>query len=263
MLLASLVMSASMPAAAAYSWAFDSTSQCAIVGGNGNGTTCTVTSAGPSVTATAYANTVGSGSNTDLYTLETGYMSVYSGSGLGIKNRDACSLPGAAANCDVNEGVSPEHAIDNNERYEMVLLNFSTASKLTNLSIGWKGADSDMTVLAYTGTGACASTHTCSSSLTGKKYSDLTNFGWSLIGHYGDVAVSALTGVNGGNISSSYWLVGAFNPLVNGSTLGWQGNDAIKLKSIAAEVPAKVPEPASLLLVGLGLAAASRFSRRT
>ncbi|GAA5178104.1 hypothetical protein GCM10025771_16720 [Niveibacterium umoris] len=209
-----------------------------------------------------YSNTNGSGANSDLYTLETGYMGVYSG-GIGEHNKDGCS---SGSSCDVGDLYSsaPEHAIDNDQRYDSVLLNFGTSVKLNSLSIGWKGTDSDMTVLAYTGTGTCVATSTCSATLAGKKYSDLTNSGWSLIGHYADVALNAVTGINGGNVSSSYWLIGAFNPLVGGSTTGFDSfrNDAIKLKSIAADVPGKVPEPASLLLVGLGLAAAARFSRR-
>ncbi|MCX9157748.1 PEP-CTERM sorting domain-containing protein [Niveibacterium sp. 24ML] len=259
-LAAAILVTTSLPAAAAYSWSFDTTTKCAVVGG----TSCTVSSSGPSVTATTYSNSGGSGADTSLYTLETGYMSVYSGSGLGEKNRDACGLSGAAANCDVSEGNSPEHAIDNNERYDSVLMNFGASNKvaLTSLSIGWKGADSDMTVLAYTGTGACVAAGNCSSSLSSRKYSDLTNRGWTLIGHYADVAANAITGINAGNVSSSLWLIGAFNPLVGGDP-GWNvGNDAIKLKTIAGDVPGKVPEPASLLLVGLGLIAACRAGRR-
>lgn len=254
-----VLFGASLPAAAAYSWAFDSgAGKCSVP--NTTTTSCTVTSTGPTVTATMYSNTNGSGSNADLYTLETGYMGVYSG-GIGEHNRDGCS---SGSTCDVGDlySAAPEHAIDNNQRYDSVLLNFASSVKLNSMSIGWKGTDSDMTVLAYTGTGTCTATGTCSSSLAGKKYADLTSFGWSLIGHYGNVAVDAATGINAGNVNSKFWLIGAFNPLVNGSTLGWGRDDAVKLKSIVADVPTSVPEPASLALVGLGLAAISRLRRR-
>lgn len=259
-LAAAILLTSSLPAAAAYSWSFQSGSGCSVP--NQTTTSCTVTSGGQSVTATMYANTNGSGANPDLYTLETGYMGVYSG-GIGEHNKDGCS---SGSSCDAGDvySAAPEHAMDNDQRYDSVLMNFgATKIKLTSLSIGWKGTDSDMTVLAYTGTGTCVATNTCSSSLASKTYGDLTNRGWSLIGHYADVATNAITGINAGNVSSNLWLIGAFNPLVGGDP-GWsKGNDAIKLKAIAGDVPGKVPEPTSLLLVGLGLVAAYRVGRRS
>ena len=123
-------------------WNFNAGANCA------NAATCfgnarTYTPAGqPTVSANSWANTVGA-ANTAL---ETGYLASWSG-GLGMYNRDY------ANGTDANEHSSPEHAIDNNGRFEMVLLSFSQMVELQSMRIGWKGADSDMSVLAYTGIG--------------------------------------------------------------------------------------------------------------
>ena len=229
-----------------------------------NATETGVTVGGITQTTTGWANTNGSGANVDGYALEaqTGRLAAYPG--IGMNNLDAC---GTQLYCDVNEGISPEHAVDNNERYEMLLLSFSSKVKLTKITTSYGSPDSDMTVLAYTGTGA--------PTLTGLTWSTLGS-GWAVIGNYG---TSALT--TGGTTlalnttqSSTYWLIGAYNPLAGGTTNGLTlGDDSIKFLSVDACVPGapgctttttQVPEPGSLALFGLaaiGMAALRRRQR--
>lgn len=172
----------------------------------------------------------------------------------GIYNADACS---SGSYCDLNENDSPEHAIDNNQRYDMALLSFSSVVKLTQMKLGWAPYDSDVTVMAYTGSGA--------PSLVGKTYGQLAAAlsGWTVVGNYSNIGTATAT-INGGGVFSSYWLIGAYNPLVSGANTGAMlsdGFDYVKLASVSGctqgstgcNPPSKVPEPGSLALMGIGL----------
>ena len=182
-----------------------------------------------------------------------GYFVQYGG-GLGINNRDGCS---SGSTCDVGDlaSLAPEHALDNDQRNEMVLLTFSQAVKLTNAKFGWIGTDSDYTVMAYTGSGAPAS-------LTGKAWGAL-GAGWASIGNYSDAVLNANSSINAGGTYSSYWLIGAYNAAANptGGGVTGTGADYLKLYSVSGCVsgttgctpPGKVPEPGSLALFGLAL----------
>lgn len=237
------------------------------------------------VTATAWSNTNNGTSGTSNaargsnsltgsanYALQTAYLNVYSG-GLGVKNQDAS---GNTLYGDYNDGASPEHSMDNNQRYDSVLFNFSNAVDLNSVTIGWSQTDSDVSVLAYTGTGACVGSGTCTSNASGIKYADLVNYGWSLIGQYANLAVNTAKSINAGNVASSFWLIGAANSLVGGTTDG--NTDYVKLLALAGDkytptcTPGTpgcggggngVPEPGTLLLLGAGLLGLSRVRRGT
>lgn len=193
-------------------------------------------------------------------------LRLYTG-GLGINNLDGCT---SGSGCDVGDvaNTAPEHAIDNNQRYEMVMLSFGSGQKvnLTNVKFGWTGTsnytggDSDYTVLAYTGATPF------SGSLAGATWGSLLSSGWQLIGNYNDALTNENRSLNsaGGSsagIYSSFWLIGAFNPLNNSAQTG--GYDYLKLSAVTGNVctpgtpgcggGGKAPEPGSLALLGLGL----------
>lgn len=180
----------------------------------------------------------------------------------GIYNADACS---SGSYCDLNENISPEHAVDNNQRYDMALLSFSSVVKLTQMRLGWYSNDSDVTVMAYTGAGA--------PSLVGKTYGQLAAAlsGWTVVGNYSNIG-TLTANINAGGVFSSYWLIGAYNPLVSGSNTGSMlsdGFDYVKLASVSGCVqgstgcnpPSKVPEPGSLALMGIGLLGLMRMRK--
>lgn len=172
----------------------------------------------------------------------------------------------------------PNHAMDNSGYSESMLFSFTGpgASPLSvvlkQIGIGWAGLsngyDSDITVLAYTGANPMQ--------LAGKKYSDLLGLGWQLIGNYANIASNTSVTINTpiGNaapISSSYWLVMAYNSVFNTGTGNGKATDAnssttglsscsssstcdyAKLLSVYGDKPStqtQVPEPSTLLLLG-------------
>ena len=72
-----------------------------------------------------------------------------------LTNQDGPNGPGAGDGSE-RDSDAPEHAIDNNDRKDSMLLTFGSAVNLTHLQIGYRSGDSDMTVLAFTGGIACA-----------------------------------------------------------------------------------------------------------
>jgi hypothetical protein len=233
-----------------------------------------VTSGGVAETTTGWANTNGTGVSpvtaTSLYTLEQqtapGNMELYAG-GLGINNLDGCgsAATGTAGqggtSCDVADlaSIAPEHAIDNDQRNEMALLQFGTKTRLTTATFGWTGADADVSVMAWMGSGAPPS-------LTGATWGALPS-GWTTVGNYTTLAHNSTSdqtlAINSGGIVSSYWLIGAYNALAAGTkdTTGalMDGNsDYVKIKAVTG----KIPEPGTLALLGLGLVGFFYTSRR-
>jgi len=225
------------------------------------GNTISKTSGTVMVTAQAWANTndgtVGSlGSNSsdaakitaeNAYKLETAYLNVYSG-GLGVKNQDAS---GSSSVGDQNDGTSPEHATDNNQRYDSVLFKFDSAIDLNSVTIGWWTVDSDISVLRYNGVGDA-------SNQAGKTYAQLLTSGWSLVSQ--NASSTATTKNLDGSATSSYWLIGAANSLL-GTTMDGTG-DYVKISTIAGTKANGAPEPGTMLLMGAGLLGLARMSRR-
>jgi hypothetical protein len=226
------------------------------------------TQGGITASASGWSNTVGSAN----VLLDSAYITLNGSSGLGVRNNDCsgfANCTGGTSGRDANEGVSPEHAIDNNGRVDSILFSFTDKVNLTSFSAGWVSTDSDFTVLAYTGAGNPAS-------LANQSYAGLLSNGWSLIGNY-------LAGSSAGahdftnSTYSSYWLIGALNTMVGGDS-SKAGNDNFKLISLAGctcdNAPpgtpgcstggggGGVPEPGTLLLMGAGLLGLTRFNVR-
>ena len=188
------------------------------------------------------------------------------GSGVGIVNVDGCgfsytpSRVAQTATCDTAEGSAPGGALDNDQRYEMILLSFGAKVSLTALNLGYVNTDSDMTIMAYTG-GGNALTDLQSGLKTwsdfgagGTSATTAGTLGWKALANFdGDTSQGASAGnriIVSNGIASSYWLIGAYNPLANpnGGTLN--GFDYMKVASVSGNV---VPEPGSLALLAAAL----------
>lgn len=266
-------------AAAATSWTL--TGGGSETGALAAGNTRSYTASGNTLTVSAWSNTKNSTTAADAY-IEKAYLASYSG-GLGVTNRDGASGGGDTYEGTIAQTSVPGHTMDNELRYDSMLFDFGAGKsfQLKSVTVGWWQTDSDLTILAYTGTG----TPTFTGSGASQGYSSLLGSGWSVVkssagttgtAHYANAAnggvaqSSTATGykplpVNDLNISARYWLVGALNTLVqalpSGATVG-TGNDYVKIAGVGGDFR-RVPEPAGFMLLGAGLAGLLIYRRRS
>ncbi len=191
------------------------------------------------MTASAWGSTSYAG------TLQTAWIGDYNPNGLGITSREGGT--NNELNASNNPNAPSEHAVDNLGSYESMLFTFNSAVTLNNVAIGFAGADSDATVLVYTGTGDPTV------GLSTRTYSDLVSAGggWQIAGNLLNMATGAGGNAFSSTASSKYWMVGAYMAIGSqASQTSLVGNDAFKISGITV-TPTVVPEPSSIALVAL------------
>lgn len=149
-------------------------------------------------------------------------------------------------------GTNGNHAMDSNDgSTDMLLLSFSTTQVLRSVVMGWSGTDGDFQVLACTTASLCSSAPT----IAGRNAASLLSNGWSLVTTVnapgGGFVPDQSFAVNSGSVSSSYWLISAYNSSFGGTSLGSVG-DSLKVMGVTSR-PNGVPEPGSLALAGMAL----------
>lgn len=229
----------------------------------------------PAVQATAWSNTDTNGGllTGDSRKIDDAYLAVWSG-GLGVVNKaEATGSYGSTPTVG-----QPNHAMDNAGQYDSILLSFDSKVVLSGVSIGWPDSttyDTDITVLAYTGSATTAQTP---DNLT---YAQLVTNGWTLVGHYSNADIAPQSSdpalpINSQGVSSKYWIVAAYNTLVGGSTSSVTGcpatsggtsctknDDYMKILGVTASTPGgKVPEPSSAMLLLAVIGAGGWVARR-
>lgn len=191
------------------------------------------------LTVTAYSDTGTSGALKAAKVVQNPGWTTSSGSkvstnGLGVQANSSDILP-----LDTSSGGYTDS----------LLFSFGKDITLQSLTAGWiNKAPSEFSVYQYIG-GIGGD-----SSLAGKTYKGLSS--WKLVENSKFDSANTPTGVNSSGLSSSKWLIAAYNSSTTGNT-----SDAMVLLCIAGDAVGKVSEPSGMLLLGtaaLGMLAMRR-----
>jgi hypothetical protein len=236
--LAASFLAAPAFAAATYTWQTET-------GGSpksGNSTQYIFTSNGETVKVRAYSL-----DNLTTATFQNAGVGLYDG-GLGV------TYTGESTS-------SPQHAIDNNGKYDFLLFEFES-DDFTNFKfeIGWKnGTNGDTDIDVYVGNGPAnlnlAASSLCSGGASSCNFNDLDDMGFTLAAQIDNVPLNTLQTV-GGSLTGRYLLIA-------GRLSSTDRDDYFKVSVISGtENTRQVPEPSTLAIMAVAAAGAGFVGRR-
>lgn len=247
-LLVAFAVTASLQASTSYNYSFSFTGSgnAVTTGAVGNNTTFTFTpSGGTAITATATAYSTAN-LNVASTALSAADVQNYSGAGMGV-----CTAAEGGGNCG-----SPTHQIDSSAQFDFILLTFSSAVNLTDITLANFGTCSGCTVdmdMSYW-TNVATTLVGGVREVTAVPASGQTNIecgaagqaacGTTITYDSSNAGTGAFTGTNVTNLL----IAAEYTPGVTTSP------DYFKVQSLnATNYTSATPEPASFILIGSGL----------
>ena len=222
--------------------------------GVGNAYNCSEQPSGTTTTLRVTAYTA-SGTSTSSTFSASAVTPQGTGYGFGVGSEDEWGKYASTTNAD--------HALDNNAGggADLLLLQFLTApQQLKQVTLGWTSNDADFQVLRWIGANAPA--------LAGQSIVGAMTAGWQLVSTVGgidDGGVDHTYNVNAAGLSSSYWMISAYNAGF-GTSAGFTPDtkaDRFKVLSVAASTASStVPEPSTYVMLAGGLAGLAAVARR-
>lgn len=219
-----------------WNFGFTCPSDCGLSGGFGNTREFTGSDGVTTVTAKAWGRTVG----TANVQFETAFLGHFTGSGLGVTNRDEGS------------GSSPHHTLDNYKKYDLIAFHFSkTVEPVSALLKAFSSRDSDISVWIAN----VVSMPNLAGLFVAEPgpNNDLTDLFGTRIDNDGP-SITPRTAAFGTGATGNFLIIAA-------RIDNTDPNDFIKIKGLTVEMT-KVPEPASMAIFAFGLAGLAMVRRR-
>ncbi|WP_369413470.1 exosortase-dependent surface protein XDP1 [Alishewanella maricola] len=214
-----------------------------------------------------------SGANTITLTSDLGTNALISGWSSNSKEDSAIVMSARKLTLSASNGVqvyshadtnvSPDHAVDNNNGFDFILLEFPNPVELLSLTNSWFKTDSDVSVGAFNSNPFANTSPTwqqvANSAIQTASYTNTISGSPYIFAN----KTSIVSSENIVGVSGKFWLIGAYNAAFNGAGCTITCfNDAMKFGSITTKLAAlptspdnaqDVPLPGTISLFAAGI----------